>query len=204
MNSEGIAIAGDPPPPPGSEKSTNEDAIQNDPGLLVDLWISKITRVLKLIAKVAIGSVAVVVLYLMYDNFKPNTLAGRGSEVSEAILNDDLPKFNTFAYGDTGIDLFEWYGFMRPNLDELRKRVSEKEMGYKVTVKSEDSADHSAEITLRLGAKNELSRREITTDEELTGQLKQYMDLRTFWKVDNFGRWWLDGSQTLRGPTSAK
>lgn len=204
MNSEGIAIAGDPPPPPGSEKSTNEDAIQNDPGLLVDLWISKITRVLKLIAKVAIGSVAAVVLYLMYDNFKPNTLAGRGSEVSEAILNDDLPKFNTFAYGDTGIDLFEWYGFMRPNLDELRKRVSEKEMGYKVTVKSEDSADHSAEITLRLGAKNELSRREITTDEELTGQLKQYMDLRTFWKVDNFGRWWLDGSQTLRGPTSAK
>jgi hypothetical protein len=201
MNSEGIAIAGDPPPPPGSDKPV-DDAALNDPGLIVDMWIAKIVRVMKLLGTLVVASIAAVGLYALYSNFKPNSLLGRVSEAADVILKDDLPKFNTFAFGDTGIDLFEWYGFMRPKLDDVRRRVPEKEMGFVTKGKKENSEEHTAEIVMRFGAKNELSRREITTDEELTGQVQQYLDVRTYWKADKFGRWWIDGSQTLRGPVS--
>ena len=199
MNVEGLAIAGDPPPPPGSEKE--EDSLKDDPGLIVDFWIARIARILKIIGVGVIGVAACVGLMLVYSNFKPNTLVGRAGEVSEAILKDDIAKFNTFAYGETGVDLFEWYGFMRPKLDQVRTRVPEESMGFAPKEMKQNSEEGTAELTLRFGDKNELTRREITEDEELTGQSKAYVDFRTFWKSDNFGRWWLDGTQTLRGPS---
>jgi len=199
MNAEGIAIAGDPPPPPGSEKS--EDAShKDDPGLIVDLWIAKITKVLKIIGMLAIAVAGCAALLMLYSNFKPNTLLGRADEVSQAILQDDIAKFNTFAYGNTGIDLFEWYGFMRPKLDDVRTRVPAANLGFIPKNQKENTEEGTAELTLRFGDKTELSRREITTDEELTGQSNAYIDVRIYWKKDNFGRWWIDGSQTLRGP----
>jgi len=199
MNSEGVAIAGEPPPPPESERPVHDNAA-DDPGVLVDLWLDKIVKVLKLIMKVAAGAAAVVVLSFAYSNFKPNSLLGRGNELSEAILKDDIKKFNTFAYGETGVDLFEWYGFMREKLDEVRSRVPAKDMAHLTKIKSEDAEEKTAELTLRFGARQDLGRREITTDEELTGQTKRYRDFRVFWKADAFGRWWIDGSTTLRGP----
>jgi hypothetical protein len=203
MNSEGIAIAGEPPPPPESERPVH-DAAADDPGLIVDLWLAKIGKVLRLIVKVAGAAAAVVVLSFLYSNFKPNSLLGRGNEVSDAILKDDIRKFNTFAYGETGIDLFEWYGFMRSKLDELRLRVPRKEMGYLTKIKQQNTSEKTAELILRLGSNQVLTRRQITSDEELTGQALKYMDVKVYWKADAFGRWWIDGATTLRGPNKSR
>ena len=199
MNLEGIAIAGDPPPPPGSEK-TEDASHKDDPGLIVDLWIAKIAKVFKMIGAVALAVAGCAALMMLYTNFKPNSLIGRAGEVSEAILQDDIAKFNTFAYGNTGIDLFEWYGSMRPKLDDVRKRVPAADMGFIPKMMKENSEEKTAELTLRFGDKTDLSRREISSDEELTGQTAAYIDVHTYWKRDNFGRWWIEGSETLRGP----
>lgn len=202
MNSEGVAVAGDPPPPPESERPVED--VADDPGLIVDLWLEKIGKVLKWIVKLTAAVVVLAALSLLYSNFKPNSLQGRGNEISTAILKDDITKFNTFAFGETGIDLFEWYGFMRAKLDELRARVPPEEMAFVAKIKSEDSSSKSAEVTLRFGDRVVLTRRTITTDEELTGQTKKFMDVRTFWQADGFGRWWIDGSKTLRGPSEGR
>ena len=198
----GNTVLGEPPATGQTSTAVSRAKAAPDPGQKVDQWFERASKRFfsptSLI--LTIGLILLVVAATLFTPRRPESLQDRVGRAAKATVEEDLQTIRELAATGTADSVVTWYSSIRPQCDELLKRLGSRKLAVETEVKQQDPQEWTDVVAhVSIEEKEELERKgNVLPDLSIVmAPTSQPVSLPMAWKFEGWAGWRLDGNRTL-------
>ena len=200
----GKTVPGEPPAPGQASTAVSRAKAAPDPGQKVDQWFDRASKRFFLPTSLilTVGLILLAVAATLFTPRRPESLQDRVARAAKAAVEGDLQTIRELAATGTAGGAVTWYITIRPQCDELLRRLGSRKLAVETEIKQQDPAQEWTDVVAHVSMeeKEELERRGNALPDAsiMMAPTGQPVSLPMAWKSEGWwAGWQLDGNRTL-------
>ena len=200
----GKTVLGEPPAPGQTATAVSRAKAAPDPGQKVDQWFDRASKRFFLPTSLilTVGLILLAVAATLFTPRRPESLQDRVARAAKAAVEGDLQTIRELAATGTAGGAVTWYITIRPQCDELLRRLGSRKLAVETEIKQQDPAQEWTDVVAHVSIeeKEELERRGNALPDAsiMMAPTGQPVSLPMAWKSEGWwAGWQLDGNRTL-------
>jgi len=199
----GKTVLGEPPAPGQTSTAVSRAKAAPDPGQKVDQWFDRASKRFFLPTSLilTVGLILLAVAATLFTPRRPESLQDRVARAAKAAVEGDLQTIRELAATGTAGGAVTWYITIRPQCDELLRRLGSRKLAVETEVKQQDPQEWTDVVAhVSIEEKEELERRGNALPDAsiVPTPTSQPVSLHMAWTSEGWWAGWrLDGNRTL-------
>lgn len=200
----GKTVLGEPPAPGQTSTAVSRAKAAPDPGQKVDQWFDRASKRIFLPTSLilTVGLILLAVAATLFTPRRPESLQDRVARAAKAAVEGDLQTIRELAATGTAGGAVTWCITIRPQCDELLRRLGSRKLAVETEIKQQDPAQEWTDVVAHVSIeeKEELERRGNALPDAsiMMAPTGQPVSLPMAWKSEGWwAGWQLDGNRTL-------